>query len=1384
MSNSLKQSLVCAWAQPSPTNEQNNNNNPFSNFCLENIVKFSPSEKIRENDQHYNSFFLNSTPPMNVLNTSATQFSLNYSPDYTANAYSTGTTEFLLKHSPQYTSNLSNTSASKQFCLNYSAHYNRNVHDTQPKELFMNYSSQKERSSISPTISPPRKKAKTTPKKDSLMLVSSESVQKMQILAFVNGVDDFDDLINMLFFQDTHDKIFKMQECKGIDYDILKNLNNLERFHDYQLLRTKANNDIAAKVQNGVCYSINCMKYVAEKKKSSQCTNCRAAHKKFLQQKTSFASKIHAESDNNTAGGVNIEIINQERERITSDNMVKSTILSTKPKQLQKETAKKDFNSAIERITTIPTDISHLPLTSVAYEVETMKLLQRNDFKYIYFLNCLENLKKVDGKFTRWNPEVQNFLLYLKYLSNKRVINFFHCNKMSLGGRSLRNIKFNLELNEIWEDFVNVEGNKELLKNKKLFIDFDEIILRQNVDLHGDKVYGMGDVMSCEDFVKNFEMFDRDKDVADRIIQFFVVDSSNTVCIPVGAFSRNSLTSNLNEMLMKIMSQIVAVFNKQGIEIGGSISDCDCNANAICQGMSKNGKTWIHIFDPSHVLKCMRNQLLSQNPQMNGITFSMKTLVNLITENECLDFIPQNCVSPSDIQNCDNVFNLIQNQIISKLLFLKKNEIENTTIPPKIAEFVSEFLSKKLSDVQLCDLISAEFENDDDNDDDDSENEIPTNQNTANITNSISNNDSNPKELTDLDVLNFNLDLNNVKYSSDALAYYFIVMRKILLISRIPENKTEKLQRISSLLGFLEAWKASKDTLIHPTTFDNVNFLMHQFQKFVSSYEDGDEVCLSSLTTDVCENHFSLMRAKNPKVTCKYYIERCSAIFYIKNIITNENSFLVEKKKISRSYNNSECKLNLPILKNTDIQKTKKKAYLNELRIKFRKLNEDQQSFVFRNTVKRGAVKVICPIPGCTHHKLYSKIKCFETHLAREHKIPFKVAAMFTKYIKRETINYTNTIESQKRKQSAKFQSNASLSTVINLQNADKSIADETAATQTTDNENNTENLQKKTQSNVKCIKCNKRGCKTCTNQCCKKCCLSLPNSVCPTHNHNSISININEFTLLVHDFETTGTAAKAPVEYSILRMRHNEEEFNLTRVKHNRYVALVNTIIKPREKINYTGYKTHHLTDAYCNENGITEKAFVEQLDKLLPQKCILISHNAPFERQTFENLFSAIGMENIFKKRQIIFLDTIQLFKSEKKYRMFTQNFLAKQILDVNYEEEHRSLSDSEDLYDLLFEQAKIKNMTMTSLIEDFVKKSPTGLHLYGFQDQQGVSAEQGAQSVAIQQQNVDEEDGFDNAEEQEDGFDNAEEQEDGFDNAEEPNEEDSFEGDINTS
>ena len=119
-------------------------------------------------------------------------------------------------------------------------------------------------------------------------------------------------------------------------------------------------------------------------------------------------------------------------------------------------------------------------------------------------------------------------------------------------------------------------------------------------------------------------------------------------------------------------------------------------------------------------------------------------------------------------------------------------------------------------------------------------------------------------------MMNYRLSLEKIKFTSDSISAYLILMKKIALLAKTKQKIEKKQIEIESILSFLSEWKKSNDSTIHQTPMNNMITLLEQLQLFLNILKSKGrtEVQLSPLTTDIVENHFSLIRAKNAVVTC------------------------------------------------------------------------------------------------------------------------------------------------------------------------------------------------------------------------------------------------------------------------------------------------------------------------------------------------------------------------------------------------------------------------------------------------------------------------------------------------------------------------------------
>jgi len=115
---------------------------------------------------------------------------------------------------------------------------------------------------------------------------------------------------------------------------------------------------------------------------------------------------------------------------------------------------------------------------------------------------------------------------------------------------------------------------------------------------------------------------------ATKVFQVFFVASDGKTCVPVGFKGSTGITG---EEAFRVFEKIARIFDEHGIRIRWGSTDGISSNKKLMALMNQKFPGYIHIFDPSHLLKNLRNDL----QRMDIITpdcpegFSMKTLYNL-----------------------------------------------------------------------------------------------------------------------------------------------------------------------------------------------------------------------------------------------------------------------------------------------------------------------------------------------------------------------------------------------------------------------------------------------------------------------------------------------------------------------------------------------------------------------------------------------------------------------------------------------------------------------------------------------------------------------------------------------------------------------------------
>jgi DNA polymerase III alpha subunit (gram-positive type) len=203
----------------------------------------------------------------------------------------------------------------------------------------------------------------------------------------------------------------------------------------------------------------------------------------------------------------------------------------------------------------------------------------------------------------------------------------------------------------------------------------------------------------------------------------------------------------------------------------------------------------------------------------------------------------------------------------------------------------------------------------------------------------------------------------------------------------------------------------------------------------------------------------------------------------------------------------------------------------------------------------------------------------------------------------------------------------------------------------------------------------------------CRQCCLD--DGGCSTHKFKiTLNDNITNYEVLLLDFETTDLQNRAPTDCYVYNLTTNQS------LQFPKY-------IKPRCCISPEAASITGITNSMV-VNGIDEKIAIQQIAKFLPSKCIIVAHNAPFDREVFKRTFEYWRTRDVhfdgLPNNNIVFLDSKQLLGRRVKAQ-------SKKLGDIYYHlfnkpilNQHTASADVNamlEIFNKLFGNDSIKNL-----------------------------------------------------------------------------------------
>ena len=166
---------------------------------------------------------------------------------------------------------------------------------------------------------------------------------------------------------------------------------------------------------------------------------------------------------------------------------------------------------------------------------------------------------------------------------------------------------------------------------RKVVIAWDEIEIRYGLVWNPSTKELIGKVSGpiAEKNAKAEDWLNISKELATHAIQFFLISVDGAASVPIGFHPMVSINGD------KVFALIRPLIDKlqsghDSLKVVATSSDAFPSNDKLITLLNQHGYNIVHIFDPLHLLKNMRNNLWKEPLTSNGITFNLNTLDDLL----------------------------------------------------------------------------------------------------------------------------------------------------------------------------------------------------------------------------------------------------------------------------------------------------------------------------------------------------------------------------------------------------------------------------------------------------------------------------------------------------------------------------------------------------------------------------------------------------------------------------------------------------------------------------------------------------------------------------------------------------------------------------------
>ncbi|EFC39509.1 predicted protein [Naegleria gruberi] len=333
--------------------------------------------------------------------------------------------------------------------------------------------------------------------------------------------------------------------------------------------------------------------------------------------------------------------------------------------------------------------IHHHKLVKLVIAAIEDEKLHEQQFFYQLMENTLENITNYNkSRGYQYKESIIHWCLILRYFGGSKIWKILKGNGSALNSQtaldevnlllpSLATVKSYLpKLSTGQTSDLDLQSLLKSIQKKKvtnnIIISYDEIEIRGGLCVLKDsgKVIGFADYNE-----KDFDQLYKSKEeivpsqIASHICQFFATTIDGSVSFPLmfAGCTKSSHADFLEDQVKKIKEQFERIqLNNYSFQVVGFSSD-GLTGNLTFFQTQKIFPNTVHFFDYSHLLKRLRNRLLNETMTIDGISFSIETLLIAKSESNLTDWLPNSVIYPTDKMAMDPVFALLETNLIDGL---------------------------------------------------------------------------------------------------------------------------------------------------------------------------------------------------------------------------------------------------------------------------------------------------------------------------------------------------------------------------------------------------------------------------------------------------------------------------------------------------------------------------------------------------------------------------------------------------------------------------------------------------------------------------------------------------------------------------------------------